>query len=419
MSNGLTSSVHSVDPRAAELITELFGGAEDPYPMYAELQGIGDGIHWAEIFQGYLVTRYADVKKVSSDPKLFSSDIFGASAAGWHDPENPEHVRFVDAASRLFMFADPPIHTRIRSTFRHAFTPAAMKAWKPIVQRVTEQLISKYPRGEEFDIMPGFAADVPVAVIAAILGVPDEMWPRFRGWSYAYASTFDPMIQGPARENAIATTLELFDYLAELIEERKAEPREDLISHLVSTTTIDGDVLGDVELLAQLALLLVAGNETTTTLIGTGLTLMFDNPDILARVQADPGGELPQAIEEMLRLDAPLHWTTRLTTAEVELGERTIPPGSMVWAGIAAANLDGRQFENPTEFQLPRPDNKHLSFFHGIHFCVGAPLARLEAQVVFDYILRTFPDIRAGVTPPRRRTTNSIIRGWETRPVVL
>lgn len=419
MSSGLTSAAHSVDPRAAELITQLFAGAPDPYPIYAELQELGDGIHWSEIFQGYLVTRYVDVKKVASDPKLFSSDTFGISAAGWHDPENPEHVRYVEAASRLFMFADPPVHTRIRSTFRHAFTPAAITAWKPIVERVTEQLISKYPRGEEFDIMPGFAADVPVAVIAAILGVPEEMWPRFRSWSYAYASTFDPMIQGAARETAIVTTLELFDYLAGLIKERQAEPREDLISHLVTTDTIDGDVLGDVELLAQLALLLVAGNETTTTLIGTGLTLLFDNPDIFARVQADPARELPQAIEEMLRLDAPLHWTMRLTTAEVELGERTIPQGSMVWVGIAAANLDGRQFENPTEFLLPRPDNKHLSFLHGIHFCVGAPLARLEAHVVFDYILRTFPDIRAGETPPRRRTTNSIIRGWETRPVVL
>ncbi|MBW0115748.1 cytochrome P450 [Pseudonocardia abyssalis] len=397
----------------------LFGGElQDPYPAYSELQEIGDGVHWSDVMQGYLVTRYADARKVGSNPKVFSSDLFYDSAPSWHDAGESEHLRFLDAASRLFMFADPPMHTRIRSTFRHAFTPQAIEAWRPIVERITTELIDRYPRGEEFDIMPGFAADVPVAVIAAILGVPDDMRPRFREWSYAYASTFDPMIRGAQRNRAITTSLELFDYLGELVAARKVEPREDLITTLVQTKTIDGDNLGDVELLAQLALLLVAGNETTTTLIGSGLTLLFDNPSVLRGLQDDVS-LVPDAVEEFLRLDAPLHWVLRKAAVDTPLGDRVIPAGSIVWAGAAAANRDPRRFTEPDALVVSRENNKHLSFFHGIHFCVGAPLARLEGQVVFEHILRSFPGIRPGTAPALRRATNSIARGWETRPVIL
>lgn len=411
----------SADPvrGPASALGDLFGGqAEDPYPLYAELRESGDGIHWSDVLQAYLVTRYADVRHVGSDPKTFSSDLFYDSAPSIHDPQDAEHLRFLDAASRLFMFADPPAHTRIRSTFRHAFTVHGVARWRPLVERVTAELIDRYPRGEELDIMPGFAADVPVAVIAAILGVPDEMRPKFREWSYAYASTFDPMVAGPRRDQAITTTLELFDYLGELVAARRVEPRDDLITTLVRTPTVAGDTLGDVELLAQLALLLVAGNETTTSLIGSGLTLLFDHPDLHRRLAADRS-LLPEAVEEMLRIDPPLHLVIRKTTTDVELGERTLPAGTLLFPCPAAANRDPRRFDRPDEFRVPREDNKHLAFFHGVHFCVGAPLARLEGQVVFEHILRAFPDIRPGEHRAVRRTTNSVARSWASRPVVL
>jgi cytochrome P450 len=415
----MVTTVPAVDGRAAEIMAELFGGQmSDPFPAYADLREIGDGVHWCEQLQAYLVCRYEDVRLLSSDYRRFSSDVFHDSAPSWHTPGDSEHLRFIDAASRLFMFSDPPVHTRFRSTFRHVFTPSAIAAWEPKIRQVTKDLIGRYPRGKEFDIMPGFAADVPVAVIAAILGVPDEARAKFREWSFAFASTFDPVVQGEQRDAAIATSLELFDYLGGLIGQRRAEPRDDLISELIQTETITGDHMADIELVSQIALLLVAGNETTTTLIGTGLTRLFENPDALEAVRNNRS-KLPAAIEEILRLDPPLHIVLRKTTEETRFGDTVVPANTMLAPCLASANRDPRRFDNPDQLQIDRPDNKHLAFYNGIHFCVGAPLGRLEGKVVFDYIFDNFPNLRPGDTPAQRRTTNAVARGWETRPVIL
>jgi len=406
-------------PRAEELMRALFAGeVEDAYPTYAELREIGDGVHWADALQAYIVCRYDDVRRIAADHKTFSSDLFYNSAPSWHNASDQEHLRYLDAASRLFMFADPPAHTRIRSSFRHAFTPQAVESWRPMVEQVTRELISKYERGVEFNIMPGFAADVPVAVVAEVLGVPADMRPEFRRWSYAYASTFDPVIQGAARDQAITYTLELFDYLGSLVAERRQNPRNDLITTLIATETVAGDHLGDVELLAQLALLLVAGNETTTTTIGSGLTQLFDNPDTFRALKNDLS-LVPAALEEFLRIDPPLHFVLRKTIKETTLGDHQLPPETMIFPSPAAANRDPRRFADPDQLKLDRPDNKHLAFFHGVHFCVGAPLARMEGQVVFRHVLENFADIHAGAAPHERRTSNVISRGWNSVSVVL
>jgi cytochrome P450 len=405
-------------PPEAAIADLLLGGLQDPYPVYAELRETGDGVHWCDVLQGYLVCRYDDVRYLGSDPRKFSSDIFYDSSPSWHDPSNSEHLRFLDSASRLFMFSDPPVHTRIRSSFRHVFTPRAIAAWEPKIRAVTAELIGQYPRGEEFDIMPGFAADVPVAIIAAILGVPPEVRAEFRRWSYAFASTFDPAIVGENRHDAITTSLELFDYIASLIAERTNHPQDDLISELIGTETINGDRLEAAELVAQIALLLVAGNETTTTLIGTGITELLHNPETLDAVRQDRA-KLPAAIEEILRIEPPLHMVIRKVVEETTVGSTVLPAGTLAVALIGAANRDPRRFDDPDRLRIDRPDNKHLAFYHGIHFCVGAPLARLEGQVIFDHILDNYPALRLGDTPARRRTTNVVTRGWETRPVVL
>jgi cytochrome P450 len=417
---GETTALDGSTRPAEDVFADLFGGVvQDPFPLYDELRETGDGVHFSPLLQSFLVTRYADVRRIATDYNTFSSDLFNVTPAGMHDPADADHQRFVEIASRLFMFADPPVHTRIRSTFRTGFTPDAVERWRGAVLDATTSLLEGFKPGREVDIMPRLAADVPVAVIASILGVPREAWGNFRTWSFAYASTFDPMVSGARRDEAIRTSLVLFDFLADLAQQRRARPADDLISTIVHSRTDDGDTLGEVELIAQIALLLVAGNETTTNLIGNGVTLLLDNPGTRAEIIADPG-LLPKAVEEMLRIDPPLHLTFRLLTKDAIVGGQSLPAGSLVAPCIAAANRDPRAFPDASRFDIHRAENsKHLAFLHGIHFCVGAALARLEGQVVFEELLRRHPDFRTGSEPAVRRTLNAVSRGWEKRPVLL
>jgi cytochrome P450 len=415
----MTTRIESPGSRQAELLSSLFDGSvADPYPVYEELRELGDGIHWAEDAEGYIVCRYEDIRTIGGDADLFSSDVFWQTPQSVHDPANPEQRRFVDVNTRLFMFSDPPVHTRIRSSFRKAFTPTAMRKWRPVVERVTANLLNDYQPGDELDIMPTLAADVPVAVIATILGIPEEKHSRFREWSTAYASSFDPMVQGERRDEVIRTCLELMDYLGETVERRRAEPSDDLISLLVETETSTGDHLDDIELVATLTLLLAAGNETTTNVIGSGLALLLEHPDAKAELTNDPAG-LADAIEEMLRYEPPIHLQFRKTTRETQLGEHTFPADTMLLPCPPSGNRDPRRFKDPWVFDIRRPDNRHLAFFHGIHFCVAAALARLETAVVFEQVLKNYPDISFGTQPAVRRSSNSTVRGWETLPIRL
>jgi cytochrome P450 len=417
---GETTELDSSTRPVEDIFADLFGGVvQDPFPLYNELRETGDGVHYSPLLQSFFVTRYADVRRIATDYSTFSSDLFGVTPAGMHDPTDADHQRFVEIASRLFMFADPPVHTRIRLTFRAAFTPDAVERWRSAVLDATTSLLEEFEQGREIDIMPRLAADVPVAAIASILGVPRDAWGNFRTWSFGYASTFDPMVQGTRRDEAIRTSLVLFDFLADLAKQRRAHPADDLISTIAHCKTDNGDALDEVELIAQIALLLVAGNETTANLIGNGITLLLDNPGTRAEIIANPG-LLPKAVEEMLRIDPPLHLTFRLLTKDATVGGQSLPAGSLVAPCLAAANRDPRAFPDADRFDIHRAENsKHLAFLHGIHFCVGAALARLEGQVVFEELLRRYPDFRTGAESAVRRTLNAVSRGWEKRPVVL
>lgn len=415
MSMTTGKNVATSGPAAALLSGEL----NDPYPVYNELRETDGGVHWVPELNAYLVTRYDDARAMGGDLATFSNDYFSASAAGRHDAAIATERRFAEINEKCLIFTDPPVHTRLRTVMRAAFTPKALERWRPMVETVTDELFARFERGQQVEVMADIANDVPVAVIASMLGVPKEYYPKFSAWSIAYASTFDPLVDGLRRREAIAGSMEMIDFLAELVADRRKNPQNDLTSMLASTRTNDDTVLDDTELLAQLAILLVAGNETTTGLIGAGISALLEFPDARADFQRDPGAVMDTMIEEMLRFDPPLHATQRKVVQAVKMGGVDLEPGSMVLPMIGAANRDPRHFDEPDSFNIRRENNRHLSFFHGVHFCVGAPLARLEAEVVFEKLNTAFPDFSDGDGPPVRRSGNLVVRGWVRRPLTL
>jgi cytochrome P450 len=418
----MTTSAQTINPTGPDatvlMLRLLDGSVQDPFPVYDEIRELGDGVHWFGPMQAAVTTRYDDVRRIARDHDTFSSDTFWTTGAGMHDPADAEHRRFVGINSREFMFSDPPRHTQLRSIFRQAFTPAAIAAWRPLVERTTDELLERFQPGQEVEFVSELAVDVPVAIISAILGVPVQDRHQLREWSFSFASTFDPMVQGERRDHCIRQSLELLDYLATVVAERRRHPAEDLVSLLAGTRTADGELLDDPDLLAQLGLLFIAGNETTSNLLANAVRLLMDNPDTAARWRQAPAVR-PRTIEEVLRCDPPLHITGRKTTRPLRLGGLDVEEGTQVITLIGAANRDPRRFDEPQRFDVDRPDNQHLAFFHGIHFCLGAPLARLEGEVFLTRLLARFPDLAPGADQRVRRISNASSRGWETLPVRL
>lgn len=413
----VVSAVEDTD--AAAIVRDLvLGGVADPFPLYEQLREIGTGVHWSDVLGGWVVSRFDDVRSMVSRHEAFSSDTFFDGAPGAHDPDDAEHRRFISISSRQFIFQDPPVHTRIRSIFRHAFTKPAIKRWRSSMEDVADEVLDRYRPGQVVDVMPHLAADIPVAVIASILGVPKDKWTQLREWSEAYGRTLDPGVQGQLRDQSIRVSLEMMDYLADLVARRKADPQDDLITLIATTEADGGELLTDEEIISQVTLLLAAGNDTTTSLIGSAMSILIDNPDVKHELRENPS-LIPVAIEEMLRFDPPFHLNFRKAVHDVEYGGQQIRSGQMCFQVIAGANRDPRQFSDPGVFDITRDASKHLSFSHGIHFCVGAPLARMEGLVVLEKILERFPDFTGGDQPAVRRANNILARGWQSRPVTL
>lgn len=390
------------------LLGRLMGDDPDPFPLYDELRETGGGVHeFAPL--GWFAFRHADVAAMGRDNELYSSDHFWDSPAGLHDPGDPVQAAFMAVSSQQFMFHDPPAHTRMRSAMVPAFTGYATRRWRPIVEARAGELLDRFVPGQEADFMADVAGAVPVAIIADVLGVPESEQSQFRRWSQALAATFDPGIRGDARTEAIHCANEMVEYLRGIVADRRRNPKDDLTSVLAGAGLPDGELLG------SLALLLTAGNDTTVNLLGNGLRFLFTEP--AARAAAADPAAVPALVEEMLRLDPPLHLDLRKATRDVTLGGVDIPAGGIIWLVIGAANRDPRAFDEPGVFDPARSPNRHLTFLPGHHHCIGAPLARIEGEIIFTRLLERFPDIAPGSAAPVRRVSNKVARGWASLPV--
>lgn len=312
------------------------------------------------------VFRHADVLTVLSDPSRFSSQAYGISGGIFRD---------------TLISKDPPDHRKLRNLVNQAFTPRAVARLSDRIAQITQELLDQVREQGSMDVVSDFAFPLPAKVIAELLGVPAEDWNIFQRWArIGDAESLQ------ARQQAGRNMREdLFDYFAKLLEERRRAPRDDLISAL-STAEVDGERLSETELLSFCVLLLAAGQETTKNLLTNAIVCLTDHPDARERLNREPG-LMPIAIEEVLRYLPPVWFLFRLTKSEVELAGQHIPANQMVLAWTASANRDSAQFPDPARFDIEREPNRHLAFGYGIHFCVGAPLARLEARIALPMLL--------------------------------
>jgi hypothetical protein len=312
------------------------------------------------------------------------------------------------------LFLDPPDHTRLRALVSKAFTPQAIEALEPRIRQIMGELLDQIPNPNGFDLIQAIANPLPVIVIAELLGVSPEDRAQFKHWSDQRARLLEPTITTQERQAAAHAAEGLNAYFLAVIEQRRMQPRDDLISALVAVEEA-GDKLTQHELLEMLRLILVAGNETTTNLIGNGILALLRHPQQMQRLRDEPG-LIAAAVEELLRYDAPVQINARSALQDIEIHGRSIKKGQGIILLIASANHDPTVFRNPEQLDITRQETSHIAFGRGIHHCLGAPLARLEARIVIDMLLERFANFRLLTDTPTFRD-NLVLRGLTTLPI--
>jgi len=371
----------------------------DPYPRYRELRE-RDPIHFNEARGSWVLLRYNDMVDVLRDDDRFSA----------------ERGVQIEGAPKSMLSSDPPDHTRLRTLVNKAFTARTVRNLMGRIQEIVDGLIEQNAGRGEMEAITDFAYPLPITVIAEMLGVPSEDRDFFRDQSQKIAVALGPIEDMDVAMEALDGRNHLVAYFNELIPKRKEDPDEDLITALLQASEA-GDFLSQGELLAMLLLLLVAGHETTVNLIGNGLLALLRNPDQLDRLRNEEGIER-SAIEELLRYDSPVTMTGRLAKQDVEIAGHAITAGQNISTIVAAANRDPEQFPDPDRLDLTRDPCNHLSFSAGIHYCLGAQLARLEGQIALSTLVRRFPKLSLATTDLRWRPA-PILRGLEALPVVF
>jgi pimeloyl-[acyl-carrier protein] synthase len=380
----------------------------DPYPTYHRLRA-EDPVHQSPL-GFWVLTRYEDVSAVLRDPRFIKEPLAALVAARFGaDVPRGMGLSMLDR--------DPPDHTRLRALVSKAFTPRVVEGLRPRIRQIVDGLIVRAQAVGAMDLIEEFAYPIPVNVICELMGVPVQDHERFKGWSLDIARGLDSVWLPPDSEvprRSAAARHAISGYFRELIAARRASPRGDLLSALIAAEEA-GDKLSEEELVATCILILIAGHETTVNLIGNGVLALLRHPDELDRLRRTPA-LITSAVEELLRYDGPVQRTARVASDDATIGGRTIRTGDMVMPFIGAADRDPAQFPDPDRLDLSRGDNRHLAFGWGIHFCLGAPLARVEGQIAIDALVRRLPRLAlVGDTPEYRQSLT--LRGLKTLPV--
>jgi cytochrome P450 len=364
---------------------------KNPYPVYERLRE-EDPVHWNPLLNAWMLSRYDDLIKAYQSSS-FSNDwpSVWRFAIPLEEEDQARVARCLQFYGRWLQAADQPKHTRLRGLAHKAFTPRTIERLQNRIQQFVDEMLLQAARMDgRMEIMRDLAMPLPVAVITELLGIPNTDREQFKTWTettLAFGTYTHPTSE--QLKEVEDSILALTDYMKEIINERRKKPQEDLITALTQAEE-QGSFLSEEELIANCVLLLIAGHETTTNLIGNGLLALLRNPDQLWYLRHNPALIKP-AIEELLRYDSPVQWTPRMLAEDLELGGKEMKKGQFIWLGMGSANHDPSQFKNPDQLNIARDGGRHVSFGYGIHYCLGAALARMEGQIAFSTLLNRFP----------------------------
>lgn len=384
----------------------------DPYPLYARLRE-ESAVHWDPFLHAWVVTRYEDVLRVLTE----------FSAARLPDPAQLSGLGMEGLASvaevmvRQMLFLDAPAHTRVRRLAAKAFTPKRVEALRGHIAEIVDRLMEGPRRRGSMDLIGDLARPLPAIVTAEMLGLPSEDWLQLTAWSRSFAEVLGNIQQNPSpRSPVVRSVMEMTEYMGRAVRDQTETPRDGLLSDLIHAQ-VDGDRFSADEVIANVIITMVGGQETTTNLIGNGLLSLFRNPDQWDRLRAEPS-LVPPAVEELLRYESPSQYTARVAPEDTELGGRAIRKGQGVIVVMGAANRDPDQFPDPDRLDLGRDPNRHLAFGWAAHVCFGASLARIEGQEAFAALTATYGDMRLRPEPVHWRSVLSL-RGLDALPVEL
>ena len=402
-------------------LDNFFATVQDPYPVYRYLRE-NDPVHWNPMFNCYTLTRYDDVNMAFSDPRRFSSDIWSRVTEVMEFAEDDESGHYLRQIIPFMAYnlqsLDAPNHTRQRTLMTKTFTPRMIEAFRPTIQQSVDELIDARLAEGEMDLVADLAYPLPSNAILDMLGIPRSGRPYIKASSEAineFVATL--LFTGPTVWPRLAGVFETVkSYLKGLMAERRANPGPDLLSRMV-TAEEHGDKLSEDEIVIATNFLLFAGHETTANLIGVGMYHLMQHPEQMEQLRANPSG-IPAAVEELLRYVSPVHMLGRRTTQEVTLHGVTIPEQSSIYLLVGAANRDSERFPDPERLDINRTPTRSLGFGYGVHYCLGAALARLESTIALETMLRRLPALRMTIETPTFRP-NYFLRGLESLPVAF